>query len=163
MATKADRWLPRTSFGGLVLEVAAVLRQLSARALKAAQLESMSFSRVGLLNAIEIQPATLTELSLHLGSRQPSLLELLRKLEAEKLVRSTSSPDDGRKVFWHCTPKGKRNLEKSREVLRDVGEEVDQLFLRANISPERLSELKIMLQSFLAVAKEGTRDDSTKS
>ncbi len=72
--------------------------------------------------------ATVGELAERLQLRHHSVVELVDRLEAARLMRRTVSPEDGRRVLLTVTAKGLRVLEKltltHREELRRVGPEL---------------------------------------
>jgi DNA-binding MarR family transcriptional regulator len=143
--TKANsNWTPQESFGGLVLETAALLKKVTAQALGKSKSKAISFSRVGLLNVLETE-MTLAELSVLLRVQPPSLLELLTKVRREGLIESRPSPDDKRKVLWKRTGKGTRALGNARKVLRNVGGMIDRFFSENEISESELDQIKRVL------------------
>src|ERR1700759_494551 len=63
---------------------------------------------------------TIVDLAGEVGIAHPSLIQLLKELEAKKLVKSSSHKEDGRKRLIALTPKAKLLIKKMRPVWNKI-------------------------------------------
>ena len=74
---------------------------------------------------------TQRELAEAAGVEQPSMAQLLARMERDGLVRRDPSPTDGRSSLVSLTPAAQRKLEPGRALLRQIDEEACAIFTPA--------------------------------
>ena len=62
------------------------------------------------------------------GVEQPSMAQLLARMERDGLVRREPSPTDGRSSLVSLTPAAMRKLEPGRAVLKQMDDEACAIF-----------------------------------
>lgn len=90
---------------------------------------------------------TQRELAEAAGVEQPSMAQLLARMERDGLVRRDPSPTDGRSSLVSLTPAAQRKLEPGRALLRQIDEEACAIF-----TPAEREALAGMLLRLLEVA-----------
>jgi DNA-binding MarR family transcriptional regulator len=91
---------------------------------------------------------TQRELSVTLGIMEPSVVEMLRSMEREGLVRRERDPDDRRKVRVYLTPRAK----KLEEPLLAIADHVNAIML-GGIAGAEETRLKHMLTAIRATLR----------
>jgi DNA-binding MarR family transcriptional regulator len=144
----------------------ALLTRLLARELG----NQISRTEVGVLNVLSNGPRRLTELAELEGLAQPTMTLLVKRLEANQLVRRARPTDDGRVVLVSLTPTGTRVLEDFRgraaaamhEYLAEVSDE--QIAALASAT-ETIAQLVAILQerSFGGVGSSSWRGPRVRS
>lgn len=81
--------------------------------------------------------ATPKELSKYFSVRTPTALGVLRPLEAKRLVRRTSDPNDARKSVYKLTPRG---VDVSR-IAGNCAEEIEEMAVR-DLSEEQMTQFR---------------------
>lgn len=71
---------------------------------------------------------TQKELAETAGVEQPSMAQLLARMERDGLVRREPSPTDGRSSLVSLTPAAMRKLEPGRAVLKQMDDEACAIF-----------------------------------
>ncbi|RBL80613.1 MarR family transcriptional regulator [Streptomyces cavourensis] len=71
---------------------------------------------------------TQKELAETAGVEQPSMAQLLARMERDGLVRREPSPTDGRSSLVSLTPAAMRKLEPGRAVLKQIDDEACAIF-----------------------------------
>ena len=74
----------------------------------------LSRTEIGLLNTLNDGPRRITELAALERLAQPTMTQLVQRLECEGLVARERQADDGRVVLVHLTPDGTAALEQFR-------------------------------------------------
>jgi DNA-binding MarR family transcriptional regulator len=74
----------------------------------------LSRTEIGLLNTLGDGPRRITELAALERLAQPTMTQLVKRLEREGLVRRERQADDARVVLVHLTPAGTAALEQFR-------------------------------------------------
>jgi len=74
----------------------------------------LSRTEIGLLNTVAYGPRRITELAALERLAQPTMTQLVKRLEREGLVARERQADDGRVVLVHLTPAGTAALEQFR-------------------------------------------------
>jgi DNA-binding MarR family transcriptional regulator len=67
--------------------------------------------------------STQTELARLAQIEQPTMAQLLGRMERDGLIRRTANPEDGRSSLVSLTPRALRQLPKARAVLREGNKE----------------------------------------
>lgn len=75
----------------------------------------LSRTEIGLLNTLCEGPRRITELAALERLAQPTMTQLVKRLECEGLVARERQADDGRVVLVHLTPAGRAALAQFRE------------------------------------------------
>lgn len=86
---------------------------------------------------------TMTELSQLLGADNSSMTGLVDRLEKSGFVKRQASPGDRRVLRIHITPEGIEEMDKAKEVIKRVNQEI-----KAGHSEEELAGFKKVLSSF---------------
>ena len=74
----------------------------------------LSRTEIGLLNTLSDGPRRITELAELERLAQPTMTQLVKRLECDGLVARERQADDGRVVLVHLTPDGTAALEQFR-------------------------------------------------
>jgi len=98
------------------------------------------------LVTLEDGPETISRLADKEGTAQPTLTRIIQRLEADGLVRRTTSPTDRRVVVVELTPEGEAELAATRArylgVLTDrLDHMTDEQLERLLVASEALHEL----------------------
>jgi DNA-binding MarR family transcriptional regulator len=113
-------------------EVAAALEQLAFLAVRHLTNRDISFTAASTLGRLNREgPARLTALAADEGVTQPSMTQLIQRLERQGLVTRVNDPDDGRVVLVAVTAAGRALLAQRRRSRTDRLAE-----LLATLSPE---------------------------
>lgn len=144
MKTPPDR--PAAEVVGDLLDQA---MDLSARFL--ADRAGLSASAAFVLNRVRREgPIRLTSLAAKEGVSQPSMTQLIQRLERQDLVARLADPDDGRATLIGITARGKALLEERTRIRRErlaallstlSAEEVCTLQLSARVASPILDRL----------------------
>jgi DNA-binding MarR family transcriptional regulator len=98
-------------------EVAAVLEQLAILAVRHLATRDISFTAASTLARLDRGgPARLTSLAGDEGISQPSMTQLVQRLERQSLVERVSDPGDGRVVLVTITDAGRQLLADRRRA-----------------------------------------------
>ncbi len=146
---KAKRLDIQASFGGLIVTVGNRVSEQGRAALGTAGLSHLSFGRIGVLSILLVEPTTQAELCRSLHQKPPSMGELLERLEKDGLVFGTPDETDRRRTHWALTPRGRRDVERAREVMRKAGLRLDRSLQKAGVSDKELSRFRAVLASLL--------------
>jgi len=93
------------------------LEQLAVFALRHLATRDISFTAASTLARLDrCGPARLTALAADEGVTQPSMTQLIQRLERQDLVRRVRDPDDGRVVLVAVTDAGRRLLTARRQA-----------------------------------------------
>lgn len=96
------------------------LEQLMALMVRHLTDRDISFTSVSTLSGLERRgPARLTALARAEGVSQPSMTQLVQRLERQGLVTRVHDPDDGRVVVVAITDAGRRLLAQRRQARAD--------------------------------------------
>jgi DNA-binding MarR family transcriptional regulator len=130
-----------------LLPHAALLTRLLARAIGS----EISRTEAGVLNVLGTGPRRITELAELEGLAQPTMTQLVKRLEERQLVTRSHPADDGRVVLVSLTPTGRRVLEDIRaraaEAMHAYLAEVSDRQISALVSAtETLARLAAILQ-----------------
>lgn len=80
----------------------------------------LSRTEAGVLSTLTEGPRRITELAATEALAQPTVTQLVDKLEGRKLVSRGRSGDDGRVVLVEITPLGREEFEELRAELRAI-------------------------------------------
>lgn len=98
-------------------EVAAFLEEMAMLVVRHLTPREMSFTSAATLSRLaRLGPLRLTALASGEGVSQPSMTQLVQRLERQGLVRRTADPADGRVVLVAVTDAGRRVLAERRQA-----------------------------------------------
>jgi DNA-binding MarR family transcriptional regulator len=99
----------------------------------------ISYKRILFLVILQHHEAiTQHELALALGYSDPAVSAMLLELAKDGYVKTTPSPEHGRKRLVTITPQGSEILTRSRQLLDS---HVEKLMVAADVDPHHYSEL----------------------
>lgn len=85
---------------------------------------------------------TMSELSQILSIDNSTITGLVNRLEKVGLVRRKASPNDGRALHVHISPRGMEEMNKAKRIVRKVNQEIKNGF-----TVEELESFKKILRS----------------
>lgn len=91
-------------------------------------------------------PLSVVDLANEVGIAHPSLIQLVRELEAKKLVRSSSDKVDGRKRRISLTPKAQALIVEMQPVWEKIRAAVAELVNTENNLMKAMAETEAQLQ-----------------
>lgn len=91
-------------------------------------------------------PLTVVDLANEVGIAHPSLIQLVKELEAKKLVKSSSHKEDGRKRLIALTPKAKSLIAEMQPVWNKIRAAVTELVDTDNNLMKAIAETEAQLQ-----------------
>ena len=91
---------------------------LITRLLLAASADGLTRAEAGLLSALDGGPQRVTAVAQHQVLAQPTVTQLVARLEGRGLVARTKDPDDGRAVLVTRTELGTDHITRFRETYR---------------------------------------------
>jgi len=110
----------------------------------------LSLTAVAVLGSLDrLGPARITSLAAAEGVSQPSMTQLIQRLEQRGLVTRTSDPADGRVALAGLTPAGRQALaaRRRRNAARVAG-------LLADLPPDQVRDLARSLAAVLPAIRE---------
>lgn len=114
----ADDWRPETMPTLAVSRIARMLQKLVDEVLKPFGITSAQLPvLVALKNGERLTQKELTRIA---GVEQPSMAQLLARMERDNLICREPSPDDGRSSIVRLTDHALRQLEPGRDALRRI-------------------------------------------
>jgi len=139
---KAGTWKPR-EMPALLIGVAA--RAMSRRDDERLQQVGLRVAQLPVLVALKNgERLTQKALARIAGVEQPSMAQLLARMERDGLIQRTADPADGRSSLVGLTPAALERLEPGRDVLRGGNDEA-----LAGFTPEETDQLLGMLRRIL--------------
>jgi len=136
-------WKPREMPALLIGEAARVLARRQDEGLRQAGLRVAQLPVVvALKNGEKLTQKALAQIA---GVEQPSMAQLLARMERDGLVRRDPDPDDGRSSLVSLTPAAIAQLEPGRDVLRLCNDDALRGF-----SAQEVALLADMLRRILA-------------
>ena len=140
-----DNWQPHGSLGGIVISLGKNLIYHGKTELVNNGLKNISWGRFWVLHALYEEPQNQASLCKILGQKPPSMIQMLRRLGDEKIIKFIAHPNDVRRKEWSLTAKGRKHYQKAKIVLRSTGHKMD-LFLKENkIEPNEIQRVKEIL------------------
>jgi DNA-binding MarR family transcriptional regulator len=121
--------------------------------------DGLSLPKLGVLRYLVAAgvPLPLGELSARAGCVKSNITQLVDRLEAERLVRRVSDPEDRRSTLAEITPEGRRRHDAAAGALAEAAREV-----LAGISPAERTELRALVGR-LVMCRARPRSASTEA
>jgi DNA-binding MarR family transcriptional regulator len=138
-------WKPYDSLGGLITSLSLKMARACKQGLEASEINNITVGRFWVMHALFQQPQNQRSLCLMLQQSAPSMMEMLQRLQKDKLVKAKASQSDPRKKEWSLTDLGKKTYLNSKNIFRDVGFAIDSFFKEKNISKEEVEAAKKIL------------------
>lgn len=118
MASEESLWVPESMVTLAVSRLARLVAKLNDVGL---QRVGITASQLPVLAALKNgERRTQLELARLAGVEQPSMAQLLARMERDGLIRREPAPDDRRSTLVSLTDKALQRLEPGRDVLRHV-------------------------------------------
>ncbi|MBI3511257.1 MAG: MarR family transcriptional regulator [Bacteroidetes bacterium] len=90
---------------------------------------------------------SVVDLAAEVGIAHPSLIQLVKELEAKKLVRSSSDKSDGRRRVLALTPKAHTLVRKMQPVWKKISAAVTQMVKTENNLMKAMEECEDRLKT----------------
>jgi DNA-binding MarR family transcriptional regulator len=137
-------------------ELASAIESLARVVIRLPSSSPMTLTAAATLTSLEREgPTRLSELAAREGTTQPTMTQLVTRLEKEGLVTRNADPDDGRAVLVAITPGGVEAVgERRSERAEGLRELVAQL---PRHEQRRLSEAATAIERLARLAR--SRDD----
>ncbi len=148
MGVKCVNWKPQESFAGLVVAAANLIREKGLEKLKSKGIQ-LSHGRIGVLSSLMISKKSQAQLCQELGQKAPSMMEMLQRLQKDKLIKKIDHETDKRVKLWFLTKKGEKYILMTQETFKNEGRKLDRFFKKSKISDKQLEELKSFLKNFI--------------
>jgi|GEM_PF-3848555 len=98
--------------------------------------------------------ASISELGDQIGFTHPAIIQLVTKLERDKIVISNKSISDKRLTILELTSKGKEIFKKLEPVIADIDEIIESMLIDIDMNlPFSLLQLDVALKSGVLIKK----------
>jgi DNA-binding MarR family transcriptional regulator len=91
-------------------------------------------------------PTSVVDLAAEVGIAHPSVIQLVKELEAKKLVKSTADKKDGRKRLLSLTPAAVKLVKKMEPVWKKIRRAVEELTKTENNLMKAMMETEAQLK-----------------
>jgi DNA-binding MarR family transcriptional regulator len=97
-------------------------------------------------------PTSVVDLATEVGIAHPSVIQLVKELEAKKLVRSSADKSDGRRRLLTLTPAAVKLVKKMKPVWKKIHAAVEEMVKTENNLMKAMMETEAQLrnESFFA-------------
>jgi DNA-binding MarR family transcriptional regulator len=92
-------------------------------------------------------PTSVVDLAAEVGIAHPSVIQLVKELEAKKLVKSSSDKSDGRRRLLSLTPAAVRLVKKMKPVWKKIHAAVEEMVKTDNNLMKAMMETEAQLRS----------------
>lgn len=150
-------WKPHDSLMGRIFILNNLLQARSQSYFKSNGLGNMSLTRVGVLALLGSQSRTPSELADQLHISRPSLAEVIRKMEAEKLLARRGNPADARSDILTLTSQGMKVLKKAQTCFQAAGGKLDRQLGKAGIDPAAIETTRKTLEKLIRILSAGEK------
>ena len=147
-----ESWQPHGSLGGIVILLGQNLTNFGKKELVKNGMKHISWGRFWVLQALNEAPQNQASLCKKLGQKAPSMIDMLRRLNDEKIIKFIAHPNDVRRKEWSLTTKGKKDYQKAKKILRNIGFKMDTILKENKVEPseiQRVNEILSLLNNQL--------------
>jgi DNA-binding MarR family transcriptional regulator len=91
-------------------------------------------------------PTSVVDLAAEVGIAHPSVIQLVKELEAKKYVKSSSDKKDGRKRLLSLTPSAEKLVKKMKPVWKKIRKAVEEMTETENNLMRAMEETEAQLK-----------------